>query len=86
MLTTFIQSSGTDPVIPATWIFWQGTVALVLFALLIASLVSIIRTKNQAPTRIALWVVFVFLLPFVGPVLWFIAGRKTSKPARPLSS
>ena len=75
----------TDPVIPASWIFLQVAVALLCFVLLIASLASIIRTKNQPSARIALWAAIVFLLPFIGPILWFIAGRKTSKPARSLA-
>lgn len=87
MLTTIIGSvSGTEPVIPVPWVILQVAVSLVCFALLIASLISIARTKNQPPARTAVWVVIVFLLPTIGPILWFIGGRKASKPTLPLPS
>lgn len=87
MLTTIVGSvSSTDPVIPAPWVLLQVAVPLVCFALLIASLISIARTKNQPPARTAVWVVIVFLLPIIGPILWFIGGRKASKLTRSLPS
>ncbi|MHA7269098.1 PLD nuclease N-terminal domain-containing protein [Arthrobacter sp. HLT1-20] len=78
--------SSTDPVLPAGWVLLQIAVSLVCFALLIASLISIARTKNQPAARTAVWVLFVFLLPIIAPLLWFIGGRRASKPTRSLPS
>ncbi|MHA7271469.1 PLDc N-terminal domain-containing protein [Arthrobacter sp. HLT1-20] len=87
MLTTIIGSiSGTDPVIPMPWVILQVSISLACFALLIASLISIARTKNQPPVTTTVWVVIVFLLPVVGPILWFIGGRKASKLTRSMPS
>ncbi len=86
MLTTFMRSVSADPAIPAAWMVFQFVVSLVLVVLLVASLVSIVRTKNQPPARIVLWVLIVFLLPFIGPILWFIGGRKAPESIHSLPS
>ncbi|WP_104092226.1 PLD nuclease N-terminal domain-containing protein [Arthrobacter sp. GMC3] len=83
MLTTIIGSvSSADPVIPVPWVLLQVAVSLVCLALLIASLISIARTRNQPPARTTVWVAIVFLLPTIGPILWFIGGRKASRLTR----
>ncbi|MFC4264852.1 PLD nuclease N-terminal domain-containing protein [Arthrobacter cryoconiti] len=86
MLKTFIRSASADPVVPTQWVLLQFALSLALLVLLVASLISIARTKNQPPPRVVMWVLIVFLLPFIGPIFWFIGGRKTARPIRSMPS
>ncbi|WP_240519615.1 PLD nuclease N-terminal domain-containing protein [Amycolatopsis antarctica] len=48
-------------------------VAYVVFV--IAALVSILRSRVDGGMKLV-WVILVFLAPFLGSVLWFVIGRK----------
>ncbi|WP_374114828.1 PLD nuclease N-terminal domain-containing protein [Pseudarthrobacter sp. R1] len=72
--------------IPASWLALESAVALACIALLIGAWISIFRTKDQPPTTLLVWAVIVFVLPFIGPLLWFVGGRKASRRNRSLSS
>ena len=50
-----------------------GAVQVILF---IAGLVSILRSKRYTGGGKFLWVVLVFFAPLVGPIGWFVAGRR----------
>ena len=50
-----------------------GVLGLGLF---IAALVSILGKQTASSDRKALWVIVVFLLPVLGPIVWFAVGRK----------
>jgi hypothetical protein len=56
---------------------YAGAVLLVLHAILfVAALVSILRASAYAAGGKALWILAVFAFPVVGPISWFLAGRK----------
>ena len=84
MLSTISRSTITNPVIPASWLALQSVVALACIALLIRAWISIFRTKGQPPRTLLVWAVIAFVLPFIGPLLWFIGGRKASRRDRSL--
>ena len=86
MSLTLALTASANPVIPAPWLFLQFVVALACVALLIGAWISIIRAKDQPPTTTTVWAVIVFVLPVLGPLLWFIGGRKASRGNRSLSS
>jgi hypothetical protein len=47
----------------------------------IAALVSILGSGLTGGMKLV-WVVFAFCAPFLGPLLWFLVGRKQSSIAR----
>ena len=59
-----------------------GTVVLVAVlgavVLFIAALVSIIRSPNYTVAGRAVWIFVVLAFPFLGPLVWFIWGRKST--------
>lgn len=60
-------------------------IALVNLAILVATLVDIIR-RDDANIRFLpkmAWLIIVILLPFIGSLLWWILGREyTARPVR----
>lgn len=51
-------------------------VAVALLVLWIAALISVLGAPIGCGAKI-LWLLVVFALPFLGSVLWFVAGRRT---------
>jgi hypothetical protein len=60
-----------------SWVFAGGVgfVALALVVLFIGALVSVLRSGLTGGMKVV-WVVFAFCAPFLGPVLWFLVGKK----------
>jgi uncharacterized RDD family membrane protein YckC len=58
-------------------------VAVILLPLIffIAALVSILGSGLTGGMKLV-WIVFAFCAPFLGPLLWFLVGRKQSSLAR----
>lgn len=52
-----------------------GAVALLIFW--IAALISVLGAPIGCGAKI-LWLLVVFALPFLGSVLWFVAGRRSA--------
>ena len=78
-------SANANPIIPPAWEAMTLLAGLIIAALLIAALVSIVRNKGQAPMATVLWVLVVFAVPILGPLLWFLAGRRSSQTASTVS-
>jgi hypothetical protein len=59
-----------------------GTVVLVAVlgavVLFVAALVSIIRSPNYTVAGRAVWIFVVLAFPFLGPLVWFVWGRKST--------
>ena len=58
----------------------DGVLCLALF---IAALVSILCNPPISSDRNTVWTIVVFLLPVVGPIVWFAAGRKGGAESGP---
>jgi uncharacterized RDD family membrane protein YckC len=60
-----------------------GMVALVLLPLIlfVAALVSVVGSGLTGGMKLV-WLVFAFCAPFLGPVLWFLVGRKQNTAIR----
>lgn len=56
--------------------------ALLWLGLVIAALVSIIRSERLGTVMKIVWGAIVFFFPFLGTLLWFIVGRNMSDPTR----
>ncbi|WP_206784874.1 PLD nuclease N-terminal domain-containing protein [Amycolatopsis sp. MtRt-6] len=59
------------------WIFMgvAGAAVLAFAVLFLAALVSILRSPLTGGMKLV-WVVFAFCAPFLGSLLWFVAGRR----------
>jgi len=64
---------------------WHLLILLVALLPLILALVSIIRSPRLSSGYKALWVIVVFVFPFLGPLVWFLFGR-TMNPGASASS
>ncbi|MFF1385644.1 PLD nuclease N-terminal domain-containing protein [Arthrobacter sp. NPDC058288] len=76
MLLTQAEPENANPLIPTVW-----EAITVLTGLVIAALVSIIRNRKQPPLSPVLWILVVFAVPVLGPLLWFLAGLRSSQTA-----
>ena len=69
-----------EPLVP-NW----STMGLLLIAgvvLFVAALVSITRNRTHTSGGTVVWALIVLALPVLGPVLWFVIGRKAPKSFR----
>lgn len=74
-----------NPIMPLAWDAATVVAGVLVAALLVAALISIIRNKNQPPVAVALWILVVFAVPVLGPLLWFFAGRRSAQTSRTVS-
>jgi len=74
-----------NPLIPTGFDVAASLIAVVVIAATIAAVVSIARVGRRLSAATALvWVLIVLLLPALGPVAWFVAGKPAK--ARPDAS
>lgn len=72
--TTFIAAAGSSD--QNEWLWGFGSIpALLLFIFWVVALVSIIRSHYHWSMKV-LAIVGTFGFPFLGPLLWFLSGRK----------
>ncbi|WIX75687.1 PLD nuclease N-terminal domain-containing protein [Amycolatopsis carbonis] len=62
-----------------------GALCLIPLIFFVAALVSILRSPLTGGMRLV-WIVFAFCAPFLGPLLWFLAGRRTAEAEGPAAS
>lgn len=55
--------------------------ALAFAVFFVAALVSILRSPQSGGMKLV-WVVFAFVAPFLGSLLWFLVGRRAAERAR----
>ena len=65
------------PVVAAVLVI--AMLAYVIFFL--AAVVSILGSRQSGGMKLV-WIIFAFCAPFLGPLLWFIVGRKQSAGSR----
>ncbi len=53
----------------------QGLLGLILLVLDIWVILKVIQSPSGTGAKVA-WIVIVILFPFLGPLLWFLLGRK----------
>ncbi|GAA3181658.1 MULTISPECIES: PLD nuclease N-terminal domain-containing protein [Streptomyces] len=54
----------------------MAAVVLAFVVLFIGALVSILKARMDAGMKLV-WVVFAFIAPFLGSLLWFLIGRRS---------
>ena len=69
----------TNPVIP-----FGANLALVIWLVLVATLTiaalvhAALRAKQMTPLLTVVWVAIIVVVPVIGPIAWFVIGRKSS--------
>lgn len=67
-----------NPVIPM-WFEVAVWLPLILhFLLLVAALISVGRASRHTSAAKGVWVIVVFVVPVLGPILWFLIGRNAT--------
>ncbi|MFC4553988.1 PLDc N-terminal domain-containing protein [Georgenia faecalis] len=56
-------------------------IALLPLALAVAATVNVVRGGAPLRTVDVAWLLLIWLVPVVGPLLWFVAGRRTPMSA-----
>lgn len=79
MLLMQSGSENANPIIPPAWEATTLLAGLAIAILFIAALISIIRNKHQTPVGTALWILVVLAVPVLGPLVWFLAGNRSSR-------
>lgn len=51
--------------------------SIVFFIPFVLAAVSIARSRTAIGTEKAVWVLLIVLFPLIGPVLWFVIGRRS---------
>lgn len=49
-----------------------------LVALFVAAVVSVLRSPRLTGTGRILWIIAVLIFPLLGPLAWFLVGRRSS--------
>jgi Phospholipase_D-nuclease N-terminal len=49
-----------------------------LLALFVAALLSVLRSPRLTGTGRVVWIIAVFVFPLLGPLAWFLVGRRSS--------
>ena len=69
-----------EPLVPDWSIMAPPLIAGVV--LFVVALVSIARNRTYTSGGTVVWALLVLALPVLGPVLWFLMGRKAPKSTR----
>jgi hypothetical protein len=66
-----------NPLIPAGYDIAWSIVAVLVFALAVAALVSLARSaKRLSATQALVWTLVILFVPVAGPVAWLAIGRR----------
>lgn len=60
-----------------------GLLAIGWLVLFVGALISIIGSPHTGGMKLA-WLIFAFIAPFLGSLLWFVVGRGDSYRRRPV--
>lgn len=73
----FTLADGGSELLGMTLFAVLAIAALGYVVLFIGALVSIARTGHDTGMKLA-WIVFAFVAPFLGSLLWFLVGRRSA--------
>ncbi|WP_062073584.1 PLD nuclease N-terminal domain-containing protein [Demequina sediminicola] len=73
--------SEVSPLLPTTYDVAWTVVAVATLAFAVVALVSVARRASlMSSSAVALWCLLILVVPVVGPVMWFVAGKR-ARPA-----
>lgn len=74
---TVLASDGYGQIAGMALFSVAGLALLACAALFVGALISILASAHTGGMKVA-WVVFAFVAPFLGSLLWFVVGRGDS--------
>jgi len=77
-MLTQIATQVTEPVMPPSF----GILGFLLFVnaiLFISALISIARNRTYTSGGTVVWALIVLAVPALGPILWFVIGRRAAR-------
>lgn len=69
-------AQGANPVIPTQWEFTVLGIGVLALLLFVVALIDIARSHHLTGAAQAVWVLVVLAFPVIGPLLWFVIGRR----------
>lgn len=74
-MTTLVMQSA-NPIIPNPWEVTVLGIGVLALLLIVVVLVDIARAHHLSGLARAVWVLIALAFPLVGPILWFLIGRR----------
>lgn len=76
-----------NPLVPAAYDIVTVGVSVIYWAAMIVAVVSLSRaSKDLTLGQLGIWLLVVLLVPLIGPLVWFVSGRKKVRAARALAA
>ena len=85
-MLAWTAAQGANPVIPTQWEFTVLGIGVLALLLFVVALIDIARSHHLTGLARAVWVLVVLAFPVVGPLLWFLIGRRVNTPTRDADS
>ena len=60
------------------WIAVVIAVAVAAVAVFVAGLISVLGSRRLTTTGRVVWVIAMFVFPLLGPIAWFVFGRRSA--------
>ena len=79
-------AQGANPVIPNQWEFTVLGIGVLSLLLFVVVLIDIARSHHLTGLAQAVWVLVVLAFPMIGPLLWFLIGRRANTSTRDTGS
>ena len=77
-MLTQIAAQVTEPVMPPSFGI-LGFLLIVNAILFISALISVARNRTYTSGGTVVWALIVLVVPVLGPVLWFVIGRRAAQ-------
>lgn len=77
MILTSAAASTVEPLMPSPLFGLWGVAMSAGVVLLVAALISVARNKKYTSGGTVIWTLTILALPVLGPILWFLIGRKS---------
>jgi hypothetical protein len=78
MILAALRADGADSVLTGVWLVVVIAATIALAALFVAAAVSVVRSPRLTSTGRVLWIVALLVFPLLGPVVWFLVGRRST--------
>ncbi|WP_306232312.1 PLDc N-terminal domain-containing protein [Agrococcus beijingensis] len=71
-----MRTAVVNPLLPAGYDLVWTLVIATLAALAVVAALQVLRAKQLSGLEVAVWLLVIVALPVLGPVAWFITGRR----------
>jgi membrane protein DedA with SNARE-associated domain len=68
-----------DPALQIIMVMLITSVIAAYVLLVVGALVSVLRSYQPTGMKMA-WIIFIFIAPFIGSILWFLIGKTHTAP------